>query len=141
MLRVEELTKYFQNNGYKVETINHNRLEVTKDGYKDFYLKIIAEDEITVLKFTISSKDFSIEFDNYVSQVKLFADFSTNNQITIQYSHPFLFLHLDTEEFSIRPVTSLVTSLLVQLPVSGELIEDVRRITKELDKKIRGVEE
>ncbi len=137
MSRVEELITYFKNIGYKTETIEHNKLEITKDGYKGFYLKVLVEDEITVLNFIISTKEFGVNFDNYTSEANIYAKFSEGNELSIRYTHPFIFLHLDTQEFTIMPVTSLVTSLLIQMPVSVELLEKVKEITKQLDTELK----
>jgi hypothetical protein len=134
--KIEELITYFKSKGYKIDIIKDNTLEISR-GESGFYLQILVEDEITVLNFSVKSNVFSVEFDNYNAKVKLFAIFSTNLEINIEYQHPFIFLHLDMEEFQVMPVTSLVTSLLVQMPVAGELINDIRKITKDLDEKLK----
>ncbi len=137
MQRMEELTEYFKNLGYQVNAVENNKLEITKNGYNGFYLKILAEEELTILEFAIATKDFGINYHSYTTEVNVYVRFSEGYKLNMSYAHPFLFSHLDKEEFELTPVTSLVINLLTQTPVSAELIAKIKEITREIDEDIK----
>ncbi len=132
----KNILDYFKDAGYSVVEVSDNIIDISKDK-ANFYLQLHLEDEIKVLRVIVKTDDFSFEYNDYFPLVKLYVKFQPNYEINIQYQYPFLGFDLDLEQFKISPITSLITDLLSQLPVSAELIKDVRQITRELDQLLK----
>ncbi len=132
----KDILNYFKQNGFEVTEIADNIIDIEKKSPK-FYLQILLDDDITVSRFDVKTDEFYFEFDNYFTMFKMEAKFSLNQEITLNYQHPFLGADLDIEKFKLAPVSSIVLDLLSQAPIASELMRDVYNITKHLDELIK----
>ncbi len=124
----------FKQRGYEVLQVSDNIIDVSR-GKDGFYLQLLFEEEIKILRFIIKSDDFSFEFNDYFPLLKLYAKFQPSYEIKLEYQYPFMGADLNVELFKIMPVTSIVGDLLSQTPISTELLREILKITKEIDQR------
>jgi len=132
----KDIFNYFRSAGYEVTEISDNIIDIEKKSH-NFYMQIILDEDIIISRFSIKTNEFIMDFDNYNAMFKMEAKFSVNQQIELNYQHPFLGANLDIEKFKLAPVSSIVIDLLSQAPIASELIRDVYRITKDIDQLMK----
>ncbi len=132
----KDILNYFKNAGFEVTEIAENIIDVEKKAPK-YYLQLLIDDDITVSRFSVRNEEFHFEFDNYYNMLKMSAKFSVDQEIELQYAHPFLGMDIDMEKYKLMPVSHIVIGLLSRAPVSSELLRDIYHLTKDLDELIK----